>query len=301
MKPGRYSGMPELEYFALPAVNSSKLKLVGRSPAHCKAGEQADPKASEALRLGRLIHCAVLEPERLDEAYCQKPDPEQYPGALTDLASYKVKANLLGLKVSGTKAVLKERIKEVEPLTIFWDDFSGDVANGRQEFSAAHWEMQQRICAAIEDTPSAKAALTGGVAEETLVWEDAETGQMAKARMDFYREDIGVVIDLKTCDDARVSAVQKAIMRYGYHKSAAHYLNGLRALDLPCDGFAWIFVEKSAPHAIGLYFASPEMIYAGENDMRRYLATYAQCMKTDIWPSYCQDFQTIELPEWAQE
>ena len=91
----------------LDAVNSSKLKLVGRSPAHCKAGEVADPKETEALRLGRLIHCAVLEPERLAEAYCVKPDPSQYPGALTSHESYKVQANLLGLKISGSKAVLE--------------------------------------------------------------------------------------------------------------------------------------------------------------------------------------------------
>jgi exodeoxyribonuclease VIII len=301
MKPGRYSGMPEQQYFALDAVNSSKLKLVGRSPAHCKAGEQADPKETEALRLGRLIHCAVLEPGRLAEAYCVKPDPDNYPGALTDLASYKVKANLLGLKVSGTKAVLKARILEADPGAMFWDDIQTDSVGGRQEFKQDQWEIQERIVAAIEDTPSAKAALSGGVAEEVVVWEDPVTMQMCKSRMDYYREDIGVVLDLKTCDDARPAAVQRAIMKYGYHRSAAHYLNGLRAMGLPGDDFAWIFVEKSPPHAIGMYFAAPEMIYAGEDDMRRHLNLYSYCMDTGNWPAYSENFETINLPEWAQE
>ena len=129
----------------------------------------------------------------------------------------------------------------------------------------------------------------------------AETGQMAKARMDYLSGGYRCRGRLENLRRRPTQRCAESIMKYGYHKSAAHYLNGLRALDMPADGFAWVFVEKQPPHAIGLYFASPEMIYAGENDMRRYLATYAQCMKTNIWPSYPGDFATIELPEWAQE
>ena len=297
----RHSGMPEEEYFRLDALNSSLLKLMGRSPAHCRAAMvKTLHKESEALRMGRIIHAAVLEPERFASEYCETPRAE-LTGALNDLASYKVVAKDLGLKVGGSKADLKARILEIEPETQFADDVNQQLTAGREPLKPEQWEMVTGIAEAIEANPSARGSFSNGIAEETLVWIDQETGTRCKSRMDYYHEESGIVVDLKTCEDARIAAVTRDIVRYGYHKSAAHYLNGLKAANLPGDNFAWIFVEKTRPYAISAYFAAPDMLEQGTSDMRRHLNDYAQCKNSGVWPAYSLDFQTINLPEWAQE
>ena len=47
--------------------------------------------------------------------------------------------------------------------------------------------------------------------------------------------------------------------------------------------------------------ASPDMLMAGEADVQDYLATYAGCKEVGVWPSYSDDFVSIELPPWAKE
>jgi hypothetical protein len=301
LEPGRYSNMPEAKYFALDAVNSSLLKLMGRSAAHCKAAMDGTTRRdTEAQKVGRMIHCAALEPERFASAYCQTPDPASCPQALTDLASYRAAAKDLGIKVGGSKAELKARILESDPGIAFWDDVNANLAGDREPLKADHWQMAQQILESIEANTGAKNSLSGGVAEETVVWRDVNTDLLCKSRMDYYREDLGVIVDIKTTEDASPRAVERDVMKYGYHKSAAHYLNGLQARNMPGDNFIWVFIEKSPPYAIGLYFASPDLLSAGKDDMRRYLDQFAACTDSGHWPGYSTDFQTVTLPDWAQ-
>ena len=49
---------------------------------------------------------------------------------------------------------------------------------------ADHWHLAQAIIESIAANPKAASALSGGVAEETLVWRDALTGLLCKSRMD---------------------------------------------------------------------------------------------------------------------
>jgi hypothetical protein len=303
--PGRYASVPEADYFAAEAINSSLLKLMGRSPAHCR--ESAVPSASveakpdtTAQLVGRMLHCAALEPERFEQAYCLAPDPADHGGAMTDLASFKATAKALGLKVGGSKADLKARILETDPAATFWEDLLPLLVGDRLVLKQADWDMGQAVLAALAGNERAARALSGGVAEETLVWHDTATGLAMKARMDYYREDLGVIFDIKTTTDARPSAVSRDIFKYGYHKSAAHYLQGAKALGMPADNFAWIFIEKEAPYAIGLYFCSPDCLQMGREDMARHALDYADCEQSNAWPAYSPDFQTIDLPGYAK-
>lgn len=294
-----YSGMPEAEYFAVPALNSSLLKLMGRSPAHCRAAAEQGSKETPALAAGKMIHCAVLEPDRLDAAYCLAPDPADYPDALTDHASYKEAAKALGLKVSGSKGDLKTRIQEAAPDTVFWEDFAPAAVGDRIPLSMDDAIMALQITRAIAASPRARKALSGGDAELSYFWRDRMTGLNCKARADYYREDLGLIVDVKTTQDARPEAVARDIHKYGYHISAAHYMSGLRELGQPCHGFAWVFVEKTAPYGIGLYFAGADMLSTGDRLATRYRREYADCQASGNWPGYSLEFQTIELPAWA--
>ena len=303
-QPGRYAGVPEAAYFAAPALNASTLKQMVRSPAHCRAYlDAASRPDTEAQLVGRMVHCAVLEPARFATDYCPAPELSDYPHALTDAESYKAAAKALGEKVSGTKAELRARIEAADRAGtfVFWDNLLAELVGGRSALKPAHWAMGQAIMAALAANPKALAALSRGAAEETLVWQDALSGLLCKGRLDYYREDLGVVFDVKTTEDARPFAVERDLVKWGYHLSAAHYLAGLRARGLPGDSFAWIFIEKAAPHAMGLYFASPALLDTAEGQRRRLLDAYAACQTSGVWPGYPGEFQTIDLPVWARD
>ena len=62
------------EYCALPELNWSWLKEMEVSPKRCKWRADHPRKDTPAFKLGRAIHCAVLEPKRFELDYAVKPE-----------------------------------------------------------------------------------------------------------------------------------------------------------------------------------------------------------------------------------
>ena len=61
------------DYHADPAVSASHLHAIARSPYHYWS-RYLDPnrkpvEPTAAMRLGSLVHCAVLEPDELSQRY----------------------------------------------------------------------------------------------------------------------------------------------------------------------------------------------------------------------------------------
>ncbi|WP_196221211.1 PD-(D/E)XK nuclease-like domain-containing protein [Sansalvadorimonas verongulae] len=301
MDNGIYDNLDEEVYHSDEALSSTVLKELRRSPRHAYSRiQQERGKTTQSLTLGRLLHACVLEPERFKKDYAPPLDPATYPDALVSQENYKACCKTLGLPVSGTKAVLKERIQEAASDAVFWDDLLEQHAKGRELISQADFEICAGVMASVNQHSKASKVFSDGVAERSLFWDDPATGQACRARLDYYREDLGVVFDLKTTTDARLDAFQRDVFKYGYHISAAMYLEGCRQRGLKATAFAWLAIEKEPPYAIGLYMASPEMLVAGDNDFRDYLSTFAACKEANFWPSYSDDFVTIDLPPWAQ-
>ena len=301
MKPGIYDGCPDTDYHSAPGVSSSILKEMGRSPAHCRAKRDGDrDKRTKALDTGIILHCAVLEPERFAREYALPPMRINYPNALATVEEMKSRCETEGLPKTGKKDDLMARLREHDKHIELWDDILAEYRENKILLSEADMELCQGVMASVAAHSKAMKAFQGGVAERTLVWEDEATGELCRARMDYYREDLGMIFDLKSCRDARHDPFQRDIPKYGYHISAAMYLEGARACGLKATGFAWLAIEKEPTYAIGLYMASAEMLMEGDDRFREYLDLYHACSETDSWPAYAEEFRTIELPAWAK-
>ncbi len=301
MKSGSYDGLDEESYHADEALSSTTLKEVRRSPRHAHAkAMKLRGKTTKTLTLGRLLHACVLEPERFAQEYAPPLDPARHPNALRSQDDYKACCKTLGLPVSGTKALLKKRIQEAAEDAEFWDDLEEAHAQGRTLISQADFEVCAGVLASVEQHAKALKVFSEGVSERSIFWVDPGTGQPCRVRPDYYREDIGVVFDLKSTADAGFEAFRRDIFRYGYHISAAMYLDGCRSQGFKATAFAWLAIEKEPPYAIGLYLASPELLEAGEVAYRECLQTYATCRKQGHWPAYSDDFVTIDLPDWVK-
>ena len=306
MKQGLYDDLPDAEYHAGEGLSASILVEMGRSPAHCKAKlDGLRVYRTRALEIGTALHCAVLEPERFQTAYQLAPNPidEQYADVVP-VADTALKAHCKKLGISGysklKKDDLKKAILDVAPDTRFWDQIVAEVEAKAKILTETDMDLCSGVMASVQAHSKASKAFSKGVAERSIYWADQETGALCRGRMDYYREDLGIIFDLKSCVDARYSKFQRDVMNYHYHMKAAWYLTGCRTLGLPANGFAWLAIEKEPPYAIGLYMASDSMLQLGSENMRSLLRQYLDCEAEGHWPAYPEEFSTMELPKWAQ-
>ena len=237
-----------------------------------------------------------------DDLAAQIPSKADYPHALDSLGDYRKAAERLGINLSAktTKADIRAALESAGAPVTFWDDLRA-CPEGKAEITRAQADIASGILASVQACPNASALLCDGVAELSFFWVDPATGELCKVRPDNYLESSGMVADLKTCDDARPHAVQRAIYNYGYDLSAAMYLDGVAAQGKPANGFAWVFAETAPPYAVRVYIASDALLEQARKRYRRGLEQFSMCRLADSWPGYPSETVEIDLPAWAEK
>lgn len=236
-------GMPDAEYFAVPALSQSLAKQLLVSPLDgwwASWMNPACPTESEtettARRYGKALHKRLLEGEQAFAAcYCTKPNPDDYPHALRTVEDMREVCRARGLKASGNRDDLISRIRDDDFGAIFWDDLYADLVNGRETLSAdmlANIEARARIIAAM---PDVKNAIQGGEPEVSVFWEEAaQFGPVpCKARFDYLRSD-AFILDVKSFSNPQSKPVEAAIgaamANNRYHLQAVWYLRACAVL-----------------------------------------------------------------------
>lgn len=139
------------DYHADPAVSASHLHAVAASPYHYwkrfidPQRQPVEPTA--AMRLGSLVHCAVLEPDQLLQRY-----------------------GVCGPR--NTKAG-KEQAAEM-------------AASGIEAVTEADMALALSMAAAVREHPAAALLLASGKAEQSFWWDDTTAGLRCKCRPDWY-------------------------------------------------------------------------------------------------------------------
>jgi exodeoxyribonuclease VIII len=271
------------EYRAILAVNNSLLNQAFRSGcvlsmAHLRVAMlKTQESDSDALRFGRLAHNGVLDPQNIPEHYSVMPDLTE--GIMrADGSDYS--------NVRATKEY-KQRARE-------WCRQQG----GREIITQDDYDRIVGVLRGLLANESARDMLTGdGANEVSMVWQDAKTGLNCKARVDRLCEHAGFVADLKTTRD--VADFEKSIVRFGYHRQAAFYLDGLEAMTGERCRFGIVAVEPESPFACRAAFLSTEAIEFGRQEYRRALTAYARCIESGVWPSLPNPDEW-RLPMWAK-
>lgn len=183
--------LPAQEYHAnREHVSKSWLDKLKQSPAHLRYYLDNDKPETKALRLGRIVHCAVLEPDIFARDFVVMP------------------------KFDGRTTIGKAGIAEFE------------AVNARKlTVTAAEFAATNAMRESIMRHPAARALLNmDGRPELSAFWTDPESGQSCKCRPDWLAK---VVCDVKTTEDASPQGFAKSVARYRYNVQAAHYLAGL--------------------------------------------------------------------------
>lgn len=272
LKPGVYPDVDFDDYAVWPALNYSKLKHFRKTPRHARWYFTHDEESRKYQDFGHVLHMALLEPQRFKEA-----------GAVV--------APKLDRRTREGKAT--------------WSHFE-KMAAGRQIVTQEDMDKILGIKESVLQHATASEALYGeGVNELSIVWEDPETGILCKARIDRLCT-IGswpFVVDLKTTHKvASTHSWQMAVESYGYHEQAAHYLRGLSVL-APLDSgqrkFAWLVVETEPPFCVRVFEAEDAALGIGNDQIVRYLQTYAECEERNLWPGWPEGMDIAGLPAWV--
>ena len=139
------------DYHADPAISASHLKEAMRSPYHYWArfldANRKPVEPTAAMRLGSLVHTAVLEPDELLQRYGVAGDRRTKAG--------------------------KEQAERM-------------AAEGIEAVSESDMALALGMAASVRKHPAAAALLANGKAEQSFWWDDLSSGLRCKCRPDWY-------------------------------------------------------------------------------------------------------------------
>ena len=214
------------------------------------------------MRIGSLFHGLILEPEMVKIAVAPQCD---------------------------------KRTKEGKYL---WEIFCSENV-GAEIVTAEEGEMLSGMCASVRTHPAASALLSAsGIAEGSAYWFDQNSGELCRCRPDFYRED-GIIVDLKTTEDASPEGFARSIAKYAYHRQAAMYADGVEAATGDyVKGFAFVVVEKAYPYCTATYSLDMQGLDIGRDQYKELLLDLADCKVAKKWPGYSERIEVLSLPSW---
>lgn len=249
------------EYRDIKALNWSSLKLMHDSPRMYK-WRQDHPRADTgAMSLGRIIHMAILEPDRFELDCVRRPD---------EWDSWR------------TKAAREWRTKQ--------------QTRGREVLTDEDADLVEIIRERLEGHVDATMLLDGTDREIPLTWE--VNGVSCKGRLDALARDR--IVDLKTTRDLGLFMRRDAAQML-YHGQLAWYLDGAIAAgrcDDDADAYI-VAVETSEPYDIAALRLSTVTLDAGRWLWKSLLDQWVTCKETGLWPGKYPSLEDLDLPSWA--
>lgn len=212
-------------------------------------------ETTPAMELGTATHAAILEPEKFNAEYSVLD---------ADLRTKEGKA----------------RRDEL-------------IASGQKILKPDEWSQIEGMATSVHQHPEANALLAWGIAELSMFWTDPETGLRCKCRPD-WAVDQTMLVDVKTCQDASPAGFARAVVNFGYHIQAAHYMAGTGA-----DRFVFIAVESKPPYAVGVYELDALALDEGWRKRQAAIHRWNECKQTGVYRAYSDSIVTLSLPAWA--
>ena len=253
--------MTNAEYHAAPGISSSDFRLLELSPLHLENKELFKLEGAQ-FDLGSLVHKMVLEPDDVLGEFA----PEDFPGC-----------------------ELNKNSKAYKEAKADWMESVGD----RTVVSKDVWFQANSM--AFNVKAIAGNLFENGQAEESFFIEDDLFEVTRKCRPDYYREDIGVVIDLKTTKDGSAYGFSKSLYDYRYHRQASYYLSTLQMAGKKVDKFLFVTVETSKPYMVSVWEIDEASIEAGRANYENLLMQWQQYKQSGV----ASVVHPIGIPDWA--
>lgn len=253
----------------VPSLNSTTARLLlQRTPAHARAQhpkltDHVVSRTSDAMDMGTAVHQLLLRDDRVDV------------GDYRDFKTNEAKAWRDDARAAGRVPLLRHK----------WDE--------AQQVAAA---VRTRMLELPTPTP-----FTAGTPETTLVWDDVD-GAVCRARLDWLRDDLTVIDDLKvTSRTAEPRKWQAQIFNMGYDVQAALYVRGVQHVHGTSPRFRWVIAETYPPYEVSVVELDEHEMFAAGVKVDTALSIWNACLKADEWPGYDRDVFIAKAPGWARD
>ena len=257
--------MSDEEYFKIDAISNSGFRLLKESVLHYE-NRNLFPIGSASINIGSAVHKLVLEPSEFHDEY--------------------VVENFIGCNENKNSKLYKEAKSE-------WLKAN----KGKKVLSEDMFIQISQM--AINVNAIAGGLLQNGVAEQAFL--SHFDNNLVKCKVDYYNEDSGLVIDLKTTksiDEFMDIGNRKCpLIKYGYLTQGSLYLDILKSLNKKAEKFIFILVETTAPYMVKIVDMPNSLINIGRTEYQGYF---------DTWNDY-KDFGTVnavktyDAPTWWLE
>lgn len=260
--------LPWKQYRALDRTHWSTLKHFSKSPAHFRWWETHEPEDSDSLKRGRVVDMAVFEPERF------------------------------GVEVAKWDGDVRRGKR--------WDEFQAEH-RGQEICTETEYDKAVALGAAIRNSPEARPFLTGGKAQQSILWTVTQPsiGELAgyeiacKGRIDYLTPT--ALIDLKTTRDASFAGFSRECAKYRYAAQLSMYRDGLvKATGLKLPVYI-IAAEAEPPYVVQVFHLPPAVLDKGREEYRAHLDSLGHCRATGCWPSYFDGPVDLTLPSWSDD
>lgn len=263
---GIFPGMSWDEYAEVDALSGSSLMPMRRSPLSYKWALDNPQPPTDAMKLGTVIHTAILEPPLLGK-----------------------------IAVWGLTEEQKVRRGKV------WDAFEEAHKDVIILTQAEHTAVTDAVDGAY-DSPIARQYLAEeGPTEVSMFWVDPYDGRYWKGRIDklIRTKATATIVDLKKtrcCSPRRFGA---QAYQLGYHLKAAIYVSGHQILTGIRPKFKWVATEEKRPNECAVYRATPDVLTLGGDEVTSLVRRLDECEKRDVWPCEVEQEEDLILPAYA--
>jgi hypothetical protein len=168
---------------------------------------------------------------------------------------------------------------------------------------AHQWRQVQEMVAAVRaqldlldvDPPM----FCEGKAEQTLVWEDR--GVLCRARVDWLRDDLQAIDDLKTTGKSAHPAdwTRSTLWSIGADVEMAFHQRGVMALTGTLPQFRFLVVECRPPYAVQPVSLDPSALELANEKVDAAIDRWRHCLEHDDWPAYARQVAYAEAPGWV--
>jgi exodeoxyribonuclease VIII len=224
------------------------------------SGQYEPPGDKEAFVLGDVVHAMVLEPSTFNDRYMVMPNIDKRTKSGKELYAEVM------IEAAGKTLVKPETMQLAQ-----------DMANALMS--------NNTVCDLLRDAKM----------EKSIYWKHEPTGLICKARPDIWQGRI--VSDLKTTIDAGFRGFQMSAYKYGYFLQCAMIYEALKSIGEPFHNYVNICVEKTKPHALGLYMVDDAALQFGIDQYHYLMESIYKCYETNVWPDY--GIQKLTIPTYA--
>ena len=262
------------EYHACPEFSSSQLKDMNRSAAHFYVNsitKEAKKEASSAMNFGTLVHTMFLEPHLFNDEFVIAPK-------------------------------FDKRTKDGKAEALAWEQAN----EGKMLVSEEDVENSTRMAENLRTLSIYKEMQNNyGMAEASFFFVDPIFDLPLRTRPDWHIAPCsafpnGLIIDLKTTDDARPMMFSRTCANFSYDLSASMYRESFQEYYKTEEKPPFIFLvaERNTPFNVKQYKASDLFLSVGDNRYYKAKEQLAESLLINEWDGYSKDLEDIYLPSY---